>query len=652
MLQQLAIISISLHLGGLLYSLIYDLEFRFIFNFILGACFDYVFLSALTILARVPSKLSFFQKRIFKNLMVLIFTIFNLLSFYVLSIWGRFPDWGMIEFFASQPIQIALHALSTNVSIFFVMLGLTVLLLLLPKQLESISHQRLHRSFLITLLLISLPIIVSERFFFTIFINGERSLSEKSVESFLLGEFKGRTSPILSPLLSMTAETLKQPLTKHRVTYPSQSELTGYEQGLLEANSKRYNVILILVESLRRDQLKLLGSPEIVMPNLEKMAKESVVFSDAYAQASHSDLSDICPMSSLYPLRKFGEYYYSKQATYPRVLIYDSLNLLGYKSAIISSQNEHWSGMLNYLDNDKLDYLFHAENSNEEHRVESFNDAFSNFSRWLGRAGKVDDAVTIDHAIDWIKDNKDHPFFSYINLQSSHFPFAIKENLARVRELNLHFGFTPPEHRAEVKRLYQKSLGYADQQLGRLFSSLRSLGLLEKTIVIVTGDTGQAFYEHGLANHANSVYDEVLRVPLIVKAPQIEPSVLEQPVEHVDIPPTIHALLGIPPHPAYQGANLFSRPSNKPIFFMCDTGLNNSYGIRVKNMKLIDDRTRGWKQLYDLQKDPEERTNLIDSNDTSSKNLGDLLDSWIYEQINYYADTELHSKKFPPQLEY
>ena len=105
------------------------------------------------------------------------------------------------------------------------------------------------------------------------------------------------------------------------------------------------------------------GGTRDVMPAVDALARESRVFTNAYIQASHSNYAGLVPLSSQYPLRSPQMYRYPPDPTYPRVLIYDVLKALGYKTAIFSSQNERWGGMINFHRQSSLDRFFHAGHS-------------------------------------------------------------------------------------------------------------------------------------------------------------------------------------------------------------------------------------------------------------------------------------------------
>src|SRR5262249_53120334 len=153
---------------------------------------------------------------------------------------------------------------------------------------------------------------------------------------------------------------------------------------------------------LRSDQLRVYGGHRDVMPTIDAVAREAWVFTNAYIQASHSNYADLVPLSSQYPLRSTEMYEYPPNPPYPRVLIYDVLKALGYKTAIFSSQNERWGGMINFHRVANLDRFFHAQTFDGP-TYAPFGDAgFAEWVKQTGSAGSVDDKYTVSEAIHWI----------------------------------------------------------------------------------------------------------------------------------------------------------------------------------------------------------------------------------------------------------
>ena len=192
-----------------------------------------------------------------------------------------------------------------------------------------------------------------------------------------------------------------------------------YKDRVTASSFRPRNVILMLIESLRVDQLQVYGANRDVMPTINAMSLGARAFLKHYSQASHSNYADLPPVSSHYPLRSPRNHSYPKQPSYPRVLIYDILKALGYRTAIFSSQNEHWGAMINYLDTGTLDRFFHAANFDGPTYVMLEDVGFANWIKQTKHAGSVDDRYTIAESIKWIDGVKGKPFFLSMNLQNS-----------------------------------------------------------------------------------------------------------------------------------------------------------------------------------------------------------------------------------------
>lgn len=456
----------------------------------------------------------------------------------------------------------------------------------------------------------------------------------------------------LSSLLRQDAEdSVKSDLI---VEYRRQINLDDYMKGIDTATLRKHNVLLVLVESLRPDQLTAYSSPRPVMDTVDSLAREGTVFTDVYTEASHSNYADICPLASHYPLRSRRYYLYPENAPYPRVLIYDILKAAGYRTAIISSQNENWGQMSNYLRTPGLDFFLHAETFTGPTYVPRADIGFASFIKGSKRAGKIDDRFTVEEAAKWIGDDTSKPFFIYMNLQNSHVPYEIPADFPRRYssadlDFTIRFGQFPKNRVREVKDVYADSLSYVDAQLAKLIAALKERNLLDSTLIIITGDTGQAFYEHGFAGHANQVYDELMRVPLVMRIPGREPARIGVPAQHIDIPPTVLSALGFPVHPSFQGTDLMSTVDpSRPRFLLAQTPLAEQFSIVEGQWKLVyDARTEGVK-LFDLSDDPRERKNRAKKKGDVTERLKARVLAWKRAQLDYYSDLGRQAKFYPP----
>jgi arylsulfatase A-like enzyme len=178
---------------------------------------------------------------------------------------------------------------------------------------------------------------------------------------------------------------------------------------------------------------------------------------------------------------------------------------------------------------------------------------------------------TFNHALDWIRGHADGPFFLFLHT------YLVHEYLPSARhEARFHSncasaladedqGFLRDRTRktrptaADVDHfvdLYDAALNEADELVGRLMETLRDTGELEQTVVVVVSDHGEEFLDHGGLTHGRTLYDEVLRVPLIVHAPGRTPAEVRAPVSLVDLAPTLLELCGVAPQHVMDGRSL------------------------------------------------------------------------------------------------
>jgi arylsulfatase A-like enzyme len=420
--------------------------------------------------------------------------------------------------------------------------------------------------------------------------------------------------------------------------------------------ARRPNVVVLLVEALRRDELTSSGGRRVVMPTLEALAREGTTFTDAICQSSHSNYADPCPLSGDYPLRSSRAYTYPPRPTYPRVLVYDLLKAVGYRTALISSQDETWGGMLNYLDTGGLDTILHAGNYSGPTYVPRTDAGFTAFVAGTKRSGKIDDRFTVREAVKWIDSVGDAPFFLAVNLQSSHVPYETPADFVPPfpvkRDFDVFFGHFPRERLSDVRDLYSNSLAYVDAQISELVDHLKRRGLYDDTLIVATGDQGEAFFEHDHAAHAGPLFQEVLHIALVVRGPGVPAGRDDRPAQHIDLPPTILGLLGLPPHPAYQGADLFSpdRREDRARFAVAQSPVATQYAVLRSGYKLMVDTRRDFSLLFDLNRDPLERFDFSRVEPRRAEDLRRWLDTWRRLQVDYYEDVGEQTRTYPPRL--
>jgi arylsulfatase A-like enzyme len=205
-----------------------------------------------------------------------------------------------------------------------------------------------------------------------------------------------------------------------------------------------------------------------------------------------------------------------------------------------------------------------------------------------------------------------------------------------------------------LRGLYDAEIAYVDACVAALLDFLAGVGGLDNTVIIITADHGENIGDHGLMDHQYCVYDTLAHVPLMVHYPGVFPvGDDETPVQHTDLFPTLLDLATAempdpPPRPALPGRSLLSPPPERPVqviqytapqrerfarrhphFDMTAHGFDRTFdAIVVRGYKLIRSN-RGDIELYDLEDDPAETTDLAGSQPARVASLTAELEAWL-----------------------
>jgi arylsulfatase A-like enzyme len=482
----------------------------------------------------------------------------------------------------------------------------------------------------------------------------------------------------LNPTVGLVMSTIRRAVAEPIAPVLAVTQLSALDPGLSSASlptplvaaadespaaNRPPSVVFLAVESLRHDVVHLVHQDQEVTPNLNKLAKAGVQFTRAYAQSTHSDYSDVCIVSSLYPLRKQNHHFYTSHDPWPRTLIYDVLKGYGHATANISSQNEKWGGMDAFLTTPNLDWYYDAERSTAPTRLDRRDNGFAHEVK-IGslRGGSLDDSHTTDQAIAWIdaQAREGKRFFLNMNFQSSHFPYAMAPECPRpfqpaAMDFDASFSDYPKDKVPVVRNAYYNAVHECDRQLGRLVEALAERKLTDDVILVVLGENGEAFHENGAISHAGPPKEPTLRVALVVHAPKrLPPMVEDYPTELVDVVPTVLALCGLGSHPNFQGRDALAtdRPpvAERLLFFHTENPLARSDALLYQGRwKLIHDRLTGGYELYDLAEDATESRNRFEAEPLLGDRLRSTLADWRARQLAYYHYPQYYLRFYPPQ---
>ncbi|MCI0602667.1 sulfatase, partial [bacterium] len=255
------------------------------------------------------------------------------------------------------------------------------------------------------------------------------------------------------------------------------------------------------------------------------------------------------------------------------------------------------------------------------------------FPRWR----KVDHstAALTTKAIRWINTNRKRDFFMWLHYFDPHMPYTPPGSFLPERKPSPRIGkkyqhsvihtlraglFVPTTSEREwIKELYLSEVQYVDDQIGRLMNELKKKQIYDRSLIILTSDHGEEFWEHGGFEHAHTVYNELLRVPLIIKLPEFSHKGRMEPLVPTSaILPTLLDLCGIRSGPhAFSSSSLvslwnFDDPlfKEEPVISTGQLYFDKKFSLQFNGMKYIRNHVTNREELYDLRSDPSEQVSF------------------------------------------
>jgi len=369
--------------------------------------------------------------------------------------------------------------------------------------------------------------------------------------------------------------------------------------------------IVYLVDTLRADHTTSYGYERDTTPRLAEFARDAVVFDSAIAHASWTKPSVASLMTSQLPGRHLAV-----QLRDPldvgHVTLAEMLSAKGISSGAAIANS------VIYLDGNNFEQGF---------------DFFAGLHDDTGHASKsVDADSVVDMALGWLRTRHGLPSFTYVHTMDPHVPYLPPPPFDRIYEPHPtaeHPGVDPrtdykePLDRERLIAQYDGEIAYGDQEFGRFIDELKRLGVYDRALIIFTADHGEEFADHGKWLHGRSVFDELIRVPLIVKFPGSRDAGggIEQQVQLVDVMPTVldHFGLPVPSAPVIVGQTLFDvvaggAPAPPALSEISHRGIV-AHGIRTRREKYIQSFSPEEAEYYfDLLADPGEQDNLVEQN--------------------------------------
>jgi len=377
------------------------------------------------------------------------------------------------------------------------------------------------------------------------------------------------------------------------------------------------NVVVIVVDTLRADRLGCYGNRRGLTPFLDQLAQRGVVFLHTSAASSWTAPSVASLFTSRYPSQhhvvSFGSRLADQEVTFAERL-----------------QRAHYLGAGFSANFRLLERLGYAQG----------------FRFWRSdaqKAGGLSGAQLRAEGLDWLDSSQrssGQPLLLYFHFMEPHSPydppepfrsrFAVNDDgssanpgtaLRQLVDLSTEGRRWTPQDVRPFERLYDAEVATVDDQIRLLLGELERRGVLDDAIVVLTADHGEEFGEHGGIEHGRTLYEESIRVPLIVVGPGIAAGQrVDEDVSLVDVAPTLLDLLGLSAEARFEGRSLLpllptgadgSRAPADILFELAPTGMRGAPqvhegGIRRGQLKLLL-RTDGGRESFDLATDPDEQ---------------------------------------------
>jgi arylsulfatase A-like enzyme len=362
---------------------------------------------------------------------------------------------------------------------------------------------------------------------------------------------------------------------------------------LRRAPTRDPSLLLVTVDCLRADHVGAYGYHRPTTPALDALAAEGLRFARDSSTAPMT-LPSIPQLlnSTLFP-RPGQESLVTPFAT------------AGIPSAAIV--NNVWIALWLTLGRDAV-------------RPDTFDDVAS---------GDLQARAIVDRAIAWLERHRDDRFALYLHFLDAHTPYAPPRAYARrfrdpayAGPVGDRFddvdgavaGRYDTADRARIVSLYDGGVRYVDDQIGRLLAYLRETGRLDRTVFAVTADHGEELWDHGSFFHGQSLFEELLHVPLIVRLPDAARAgtVVERRVRSIDVAPSLLEWAGLPRPASFTGRSLdIETPDVDQIATATTAQFPTRYAIRTASHKLVESLDTGTTALYDLDADPGERSDRL-----------------------------------------
>ena len=432
-----------------------------------------------------------------------------------------------------------------------------------------------------------------------------------------------------------TADAADKPLDLQNLHFgkfspdPQIDERLGAVLQTSQAEHKPWNIVWIIMESVGSKQfLKADNRPDpSLTPNLAKLATHAALFDSIYSVFPGTVRSHV-DMATGGRTLTWGSVF--KELTYPYEgpTIARAFSADGYDTALFSAQKLDFENMNGFYKQAGFDYYYDFGEADPEFQKQN------TLQSWGAKERPI-----MSLAVKWLDQRHDHnrPFFLQYLTVATHHPYEVPSDFRR------------PIPGTTREKNYLNALSYTDFAIGILLRQLQSRHLLDKTLIVITGDHGEAFGEYHAQNflHKNYLYEENIKNFLLIANPVLFSDIIysKRPASIGDIMPTLMAMNNIPPADV-PGQNLLAKDFKPHLIYFYKNVQPAQWGLRDGRWKYIGGQLGESAELYDLINDPDEATNLAQIYPDQVALYDKLVGQW-YTKTNHEFVSRLKGFQYP-----
>jgi len=371
------------------------------------------------------------------------------------------------------------------------------------------------------------------------------------------------------------------------------------------------NIVLISIDTCRSDHLSCYGYERATSPTIDSLAASGVLFENVTAASPWTLPSHATLFSSTHPLT--------------HGVVDDGCGIpsgLPMLAEILQAEGYHCGGVVSCT--------YVGPTFGFDRGFDYFEDFQADMFKQIEPEYKIQARAVTDSGLQWLE-GVEEPFFLFLHYFDAHVKYAVPDPYRRLFTGNelihdwlyagpRHYEKHPvkPSHKFHILAHYDAAIAYVDANIRRVLDTLGARDLADRTVIAVTADHGEEFFERGRWRHAHTLYRELTAVPLVISDPRGAHRGVRvpEPVRLLDVMPTLLASAGLPPPTGAQGEDLWPLVSENtdawdPLIFT-DTSRysTNLISLASGGRKLIMNLNDGTRELYDLRSDPLESDNV------------------------------------------